>query len=90
MAAKIGFDKAKATAAVPVLVETLNKKFGDSVSPTACLLGLKKFFSSGVDLKCRSCGWRAPKSKFCTNKCQDTSDGDTCEVFRHLFVVEAK
>lgn len=89
MMAECGFDKDVAVVAVGALAEEVNKKFGDTVSPAACVIGLKKFFESGVDLCCRSCGWRKPKSRFCTQRCTDTSDSDTCDEFRHVFAVEA-
>lgn len=88
MMAEVGFDKDVAIVTVGALAEQINQRFGDTVSPAACVIGLKQFFNSGVDLKCRSCGWRKPKSKYCTQRCGDTSDSDTCEHFRHLFVVE--
>ena len=90
MTAECGFEKQAAVVAVGALVETVNEKFGDSVPLTACLAGLRQFFNSGVDTCCRSCGYRKPKSRRCTMQCQDTSDGDTCDEFKHLFVVEAK
>jgi len=88
MMAEVGFDKDVAVLAAGALAEKVNERFGDNVSRSACVIGLKKFFESGVDLKCRSCGWRKPGSKYCTQRCSDTSDSDTCEEFRHLFVVE--
>lgn len=88
MMAEVGFDKDVAVVAVGALAEQVNEKFGDCVSKTACVVGLKRFFESGVDLKCRSCGWRKPGSKFCTQRCGDTSDSDTCDEFRHVFVME--
>jgi len=87
--AECGFEKQAAVVAVGALVEKVNERFGDSVPVSACLGGLKQFFNSGVDLNCRSCGYRKPKSRHCTMQCQDTSDSDTCAEFRHLFVVEA-
>ena len=88
MMVECGFEKQAAVVAVGALAKKVNESFGDSVSTSACLAGLKKFFESGVDLKCRSCGWRKPGSKYCTQRCGGTSDSDTCEEFRHLFVVE--
>ena len=88
--AEVGFDKDVAVVAAGALAEKINERFGDCVSPAACVIGLKRFFESGVDLKCRSCGWRKPKTRFCTQRCGDTSDGDTCDEFRYVFVVEAK
>ena len=85
--AECGFDKDVAVVAVGALAEQVNERFGDSVSPTACVIGLKQFFESGVDLKCRSCGWRKPDSQRCTKRSCDTSDSDTCEEFRHVFTV---
>ncbi len=89
MMAEVGFAKDAAVVAVGALAETVNEKFGDDVSVAACVIGLKQFFASGVDLKCRSCGWRKPGTKFCTQAAGVTSDGNTCDVFRHLFVVKA-
>jgi len=88
MMAECGFDKAVAVVVAGALAEQVNEKFGDSVSPAACVAGIERFFSSGVEAKCRSCGWRKPKSRFCTQRAGDTSDGDTCEKFCHLFVVD--
>ena len=88
--AECGFAKDAAVVACGALVEKANERFGDCISARACLAGLKSFFSSGVDTKCRSCGYRKPKSRFCTMRFQDTSDSDTCGEFRHLYVVEAK
>ena len=85
-----GFDKDVAVVAAGALAEAVNEKFGDSVSSAACVIGVKKFLASGVDLRCRSCGWRKPESRFCTQQNCNTSDGNTCEEFRHLFVVETK
>jgi len=85
--AEVGFFQDLAVVAVVALAEKVNEKFGDSVNPAACVAGLKQFFASGVDLKCRSCGWRKSGTKFCTQRCGDTSDGDACEEFRHVFVV---
>ena len=85
--AECGFDKDVAVVAVGALAEEVNARFGDCVSPTACVVGLKRFFESGVDLKCRSCGYREPKGKTCTMQWCDTSDSDTCEEFRHVFKV---
>ena len=90
MMAEVGFDKDVAVVAAGALAEQVNERFGDSVSKTACVIGVKKFLGSGVDLCCRSCGWRKPKSKLCTQRGSGTSDSDTCEEFRHLFVVENK
>lgn len=90
MMAECGFNKDVAVVAVGALAEEVNKRFGDSVSPTACVIGLKQFFESGVDLCCRSCGWRKPESNRCTQRMRDTSDGDTCEEFRHVFKVVLK
>lgn len=88
MMAETGFDKDVAVVTVGALAEQVNERFGDCVSRTACVIGLKKFFGSGVDLKCRSCGWRKPKTSFCTQRGNVTSDSDTCEEFRHVFVVD--
>ena len=85
--AECGFDKDAAVVAAGALAEEVNKRFGDSVSKTACVIAVKKFIASGVDLCCRSCGWRKPKTRFCTQRRSDTSDADTCEEFRHLFNV---
>ena len=90
MMAECGHAKDAAVVACGALVEKANERFGDNISPRACLAGLRSFFNSGVDTNCRSCGYRKPKSRFCTMQCQDTSEGDTCDEFRHLFVVEAK
>lgn len=87
MMAECGFGKDAAVVAVVALAEKVNERFGDAVSPKSCLAGLKKFFDSGVDLKCRSCGWRKPKTIFCTQQGVTTSDGDTCDEFRHVFKV---
>jgi hypothetical protein len=89
--AEVGFDKDVAVIAIGACAEEINQKFGDSLSPAACVAGLKEFFRSGVDLKCRSCGWRKPgRSKTCTLRALSTSDSDTCGDFRHEFVVEMK
>ena len=85
-----GFNKDVAVVAAGALAEAVNEKFGDDVSPAACVIGVKQFFESGVDLHCRSCGWRKLKSRFCTQRGLDTSDGDTCEEFKHVFVMENK
>ena len=90
MMTECGFNKDVAVVAAGALAEEVNKRFGDSVSKTACVIGVRKFLASGVDLKCRSCGWRKPKSRFCTQRREYTSDGDTCEQFRHVSVVEHK
>lgn len=90
MTAECGFEKQAAVVACGALVEGVNKRFDDSVSVKACLAGLKAFFNSGVDTNCRSCGWRKPGIKVCTMRGVLTSDGDTCDEFKHLFVVEAK
>jgi hypothetical protein len=90
MQAEVGFYKDVAVVAVNDMVDQVNARFGDSVNKSACVEGLKQFFESGVDLKCRSCGWRKPKSRHCTYRGCDTSDSDTCDEFRHLFVVEDK
>ena len=87
--AECGFEKQAAVVACGALVEKVNERFGDCVDLRACLKGLKEFFSSGVDTKCRSCGWRMPKSTVCTQRCSVTSDEDTCDEFKHLFVVKA-
>ncbi len=89
MMAEVGFNKYVAVLAVAALTEEVNEKFGDNISKTATLAGLKKFFASGVELNCRSCGWRKSGTKFCTQRCSDTSDGDSCKEFRHVFAVEA-
>ena len=85
-----GFNKDVAVIVDGALAEAVNEKFGDDVNVAACVAGVKQFLSSGVDLNCRSCGWRKPKSIHCTQRCLDTSDGDTCEEFRHVFVMENK
>ena len=90
MTAECGFEKQAAVVACVALVEGVNEKFGDSVSVSACLVGLKQFFNSGVEAKCRYCGWRKPGCSNCTLRVLSTSDSDTCDEFRHLFVVEAK
>jgi hypothetical protein len=90
MEAECGFDRQAAVVAVGALVGKVNERFGDSVSLSACLTGLKEFFNSGVDLNCRSCGWRKPRSRLCTKQCVVTSDSDTCEHFAHLFEANAK
>lgn len=87
MMAECGFNKDVAVVVVGALAEKVNDTFGDAVSPAACVVGLKRFFESGVDLCCRSCGWRKPGSEYCTQQCADTSDGDTCFLFRHVFKV---
>lgn len=87
MMAECGFDPMAAIVAVGALAEQVNERFGDAVSPTACVVGVKRFFESGVDLKCRSCGWRKPKTIFCTQRGVTTSDGDSCDEFRHVFKV---
>lgn len=87
MMTECGFDKDLAVVAAGALAEEVNKRFGDDVSPTACVVAVKKFIGSGVTLKCRHCGWRKSKSRFCTQLKEDTSDGDTCEEFRHVFEV---
>ncbi len=89
MMAECGFDKDVAVVAVGALAEQVNDKFGDSVSAAACVIGLKRFFESGVDLKCRSCGWRKPNTRLCTQGRGVTSDSNTCEEFRHVFAVDA-
>ncbi len=90
MMAECGFEKQAAVVAVGALVAKTNEKFGDCIDVSACLAGLRQFFNSGVEMKCGSCGWRKPGTKFCTQAAGVTSDGNTCDVFRHLFVVEAK
>ncbi len=90
MTAECGFEKQAAVVACGALVEAVNEKFGDCVSIKACLAGLRAFFNSGVEPKCSYCGWRKPGSKVCTMRCVLTSDSDTCDEFKHLFVVEAK
>lgn len=90
MTAECGFEKQAAVVAVGALVEGVNKRFQDCVSVKACLIGLKSFFNSGVEPKCGYCGYRKSKSKFCTMQAVSTSDSDTCDEFRHLFVVEDK
>ncbi len=90
MMTECGFYKDVAVAAAGALAEQVNERFGDTISPASCVAGVKKFFESGVDLKCRSCGWRKSGAKLCTQRCGYTSDGDTCDEFRHLFVVEAE
>lgn len=86
--AEVGFDKDVAVATAGALAEQVNERFGDSIPPSACAEGVKQFIKSGVDLKCRSCGWRKLRSNFCTQRTCDTLDGDTCNLFRHLFVVK--
>jgi hypothetical protein len=90
MTAECGFERQAAVVALGALVQRVNEKFGDSISLKAALAGLKAFLNSGIDLKCRSCGWRKSGTKFCTVQNTGTSDSDTCSEFRHLFVVEDK
>ena len=87
MATECGFDKDVAVVAAGALAEEVNKRFGDSIDPKACVIGVKTFIASGVDLKCKSCGWRKSGTKFCTLIVGDTGDAGTCGKFRHLFVV---
>ena len=88
MMTECGFEKQAAVVAVGALVQQTNERFGDSIDAKSCLSGLRRFFESGVDLKCRSCGWRKADTKFCTQRCGVTSDSDTCDEFRHVFVVK--
>lgn len=87
MMAEVGFDKDAAVIAAGALAEQVNERFGDSVSKAACVVAVKKFVNSGVDLKCRSCGWRKKGTTFCTQRQDVTGDTDTCEEFRHVFNV---
>jgi len=87
MMAEVGFDKDVAIVTVGALAEECNAKFGDCIDPAHCIAALKKFFSSGVDLKCRSCGWRVKGTRHCTKQGCKTGDGETCQYFRHVFTV---
>lgn len=85
MMANVGFDKAKALVLAGALAEQLNETHGDNIDPAVCVAVVKKFIESDVDIKCRYCGWRKPESRFCTAKQSDTCDGESCEVFKHVF-----
>jgi len=87
MMAEVGFEKDVALAAAGALTEEVNRRFKDSLDPAHTIAALKKFFASGVDLKCRSCGWRAKGTTHCTQRDCKTGDGETCELFLHVFNV---
>jgi hypothetical protein len=88
MMAECAFDKDVAVVATAALAEDVNAKFGDSLSPRTLAAETGKFIQSGIDLKCRYCGWKKPNSSFCTQRCHDVSPTNTCELFRHVHCVE--
>ena len=88
MMAEVGFRKDLALVAAGALTEDANSKFGDTFDPNRSRAIVKKFLQADIGICCRSCGWRKPGTKFCTQKTAVTADDYGCEVFRHLFVVE--
>lgn len=90
MMAEVQFDKDVAIVTAGALTEEVNERFGDNLDPAHTIAALKTFFGSGVDLKCRSCGWRKSGTSFCTQQQCKTGDGETCKEFRHVFNVVDK
>lgn len=84
MMAECGFRKDLAIAAAGALAEDCNKQFGDCLDPKLCSKAVEAFIAKPIGLNCGSCGWRKPKTKLCTQRGCGTSDGDTCEFYRHL------
>jgi hypothetical protein len=89
MMAECGFKKDVALLAAAALAEDCNKKFGDNIDPNFCVRAVATFINNkAIGINCRHCGWRKPKTQFCTQRNCNTGDGQTCDLFRHLFVVE--
>ena len=89
--AECGFAKDVALLAAAALAEDCNAKFGDNIDPKFCVKAVASFFDKkDIGINCSCCGWRKPRTKFCTQVLCDTGDAGACNQFRHLFVVEAK
>lgn len=87
MMAECGFKKDLAIASAGTLAGECNAKFGDTFDPNLCAKAVEGFIATPIGINCSSCGWRKPKSKRCTQRSCDTSDTDTCELYRHLHAI---
>lgn len=84
MKADCGFKKDVAILIAGQLVNVVNKRFGDNISPKLCGLAVKQFCEESIGLCCKDCGWR--KGDYCTQRKCQTSNSDTCDMFRHVHV----
>ena len=80
-----GFELGKGVVAAGACAEACNERFGDSIDPAYCIAAVTKFFKSGADTKCRSCGW--VKDGKCTQHDHTIDAGGTCPLYRHVFNV---
>jgi len=84
MMAECGFKKDLAIVAAGTLAEELNKRFGDTLSPSLCAKAVAAFIAKPMGINCGSCGWRTAGTKHCTQRDCKTSDTDQCDLYRHL------